>query len=578
MKLLLQALCVLVLLVLNRTEENCSQPWHVINTTLEGCVCYNLSDAQDTVRCSDDQVEVLFGHCLTVDDHGSHLGPCLNNLHYADYKNIAKGDKRYVTLSARANHSTVNDQMCAILHRTGPVCNECMEGYGPTVLQAGFSCAQCEWYGVLVYLLLEFGPLTIVFLILLVFPINITSAMMSGFVVYCQVVSTVLTYDTTLANAVISSGKTQAVTFHILLTLSNIWNLDFTTFVAFLPAICLSERLTNIHVILLKYLSAAYPLLLVTATYIIVQLHARGNRLLACLWRPFRQCCARTRRAIWSPQKSLVDVFASFILLSYSKLFLLFFLTIADASLTTVSFNATLHTEHVLRFDTTLTYWTGMHIPIVLFSVTVFLGLTVLPVLLLWLYPLRLFRRALNYCPLTRHQVILTMFVDKFQADYNDGLNGGGYDMRWLSSLPMVVPCGVYISAFLFDHYLSWLVYILWLLIINVTVLLLRPYKKQLMTIVNGTLLAMLIAYAVLYNTFMNNLTDPSASNPTLGTIWSCLLLLAIPHLVLYGSLLCKPVLMIYRRRGDTNHQDRGDMEEEAHRLQQPDQYTPLAN
>ena len=132
-------------------------------------------------------------------------------------------------------------------------------------------------------------------------------------------------------------------------------------------------------------------------------------------------------------------------------------------------------------------------------------------------------------------------------------------------------------SAFLFDHYLSWLVYILWILIVNVTVLLLGPYKQPLMTIVNGILLAMLIAYAVLYNTFLNNLTDPSASNLTLGTIWSCLLLLAIPHLVLYGSLLCKPVLRLYKRRGNmNNNQEGGDAEEEAHRLQQPHQYTPL--
>lgn len=565
-------MCVLVTL---SACQSCSGPWQV--TLQQECVCYNSTETEALVRCSEHNVAVLLGHCLTIDKDGSSLGPCLNNFHYTQYSNVDKQDQRYVMLSTSANQSIIRDEMCGPLARRGRVCSVCEEGYGPTVLQAGFTCAHCKWYGPVVYLVLEFGPLTILFLILLLFPVNITSAKMSSFVVYCQVVATILTYDTIVANAVIDSGPIQAITLYTLLTLSNIWNLDFTTFVAFLPPICLSDKLTNMHVVLLKYLSALYPLLLVLLTYAIVQLHARGNRVLVCLGRPVKLCCRRTK-TLYNPNKSLMDVFASFILLSYSKLFLLFFVTIANASIDTVTYNGTHETSQVPRFDTSLSYMSGVHLPITLFSLTVFVLLTILPVALLCLYPWRWFRTALNYCPLTRHQVVITMFVEKFQADYCDGLDENRSDTRWLSSLPMVILTGVYISAFLFDLYLSWLIYTLWLLTVTVLVLLVRPHRRSIMTTVTGLLLALLIAYAVLYNTFMNNLGDASSSNVTLGTIWVCLLLLALPHLVLYVSLLIKPLRWLIgrcKRRPHLQTTQEGDWEE-PHRLASPNEYTPL--
>ncbi len=79
--------------------------------------------------------------------------------------------------------SELNHYMCEDMHRKGRVCGECEPGYGPAVHQAGFLCAKCEWYGVPVYLLLEFVPVT---LFLLLFRISLTSAPMISFVIYCQ--------------------------------------------------------------------------------------------------------------------------------------------------------------------------------------------------------------------------------------------------------------------------------------------------------------------------------------------------------------------------------------------------------
>ena len=558
------------------TNQSCTLPWHISDPTGQ-CVCFNSSQTEKIVKCSDESIAVLFGHCLTVDDNNTYLGPCLNTFLSAYYSNIDKRDKRYVTLPASANHTKINELMCSVVNRTGVACSQCMKGYGPTALQAGFVCVKCESYGIPLYLLLEYGPLTLLFLLLLWLPVSITTAPMSIFVVFCQVVSIILTYDSTVANAVTSSGRPQAVLFYILLSLSNIWNLDFTTFAIFVPPICISNSMTNVHVILLHYLSAFYPLLLVLLTYTLVQLHARGNMITSTLWRPLARCCARTRTA-WSPKNSLVDVFASFILLSYSKLFLLFFLSIAEAQIVSVPHNGNSSLQdNVMRFDTTLTYFTREHIPTVLFSVTVFVLLTVLPVLLLCCYPLRCFRGALNSCPLTKHQMILTTFVEKFQGDYCDGLNRSRYDLRVFSSLPMIILSGAYIAAFMFDLYVSWIIFTMWLLAMTLMVLIVRPYKKTYKNAVSGLLLSLLIVYAVLYNTFMNNLTDPSASKVTQWTIWTALLILAVPQVVTYASFLCPLVIKCTQRLKRRTRQETVENEDdEPHRLQSPTEYSPL--
>ncbi len=69
----------------------------------------------------------------------------------------------------------------------------------------------------------------------------------------------------------------------------------------------------------LKYLVAACPLFLVLLMYVSVELHARGCKVLVCLWKPFKICCTRTRRWM-DPRGFTVDMFATLLMLSYTKL------------------------------------------------------------------------------------------------------------------------------------------------------------------------------------------------------------------------------------------------------------------
>ena len=100
----------------------------------------------------------------------------------------------------------------------------------------------------------------------------------------------------------------------MLVTFYGIWNLDFFRYL--IPPFCVNNQLTTIHVMALEYVVAFYPLLLTITTYICVQLHARDCRLLVWLWRPFSRCLTGHLELRFS----LVHAFASFLLLSYTKI------------------------------------------------------------------------------------------------------------------------------------------------------------------------------------------------------------------------------------------------------------------
>ena len=77
--------------------------------------------------------------------------------------------------------------------------------------------------------------------------------------------------------------------------------------------------MSTLHTLALEYVVAIYPLVLTVVIYLCIQMHDRGVRLMVCVWRPFHVCFARFRRK-WDPKGSVIHAFATFLLLSYSKL------------------------------------------------------------------------------------------------------------------------------------------------------------------------------------------------------------------------------------------------------------------
>ena len=81
------------------------------------------------------------------------------------------------------------------------------------------------------------------------------------------------------------------------------------------PPFCISANLQVIHILLLGFISAVYPIVLVILTWVCIELHGRNFRRLVLLWKPFHRCFVRLRRG-WDTKSDIIDVFASFFLLS----------------------------------------------------------------------------------------------------------------------------------------------------------------------------------------------------------------------------------------------------------------------
>ena len=143
-------------------------PWFVLRNNSAGkecfpCVCNK--DFGDTVICDEKLQEsyLHLGYCMTYNSSSSDeqesnaisFGRCP----YVYYNNNIVNN-RYIALPH--NVSDLNKVFCAPLNRDGLLCRDCIDGFGPSVVTTGFTCANCTVnnYSWVLYILSEFVPAT----------------------------------------------------------------------------------------------------------------------------------------------------------------------------------------------------------------------------------------------------------------------------------------------------------------------------------------------------------------------------------------------------------------------------------
>ena len=89
----------------------------------------------------------------------------------------------------------------------------------------------------------------------------------------------------------------------------------------------------------------------------------------------------------------------------------------------------------VQYYNATVPYFSSEHLPFALLAISIFATFIVLPVLILLLYPTRVFQKCIGCCSTRWHA--LDAFVDAFQGYYKDGTNGTP-DWRYFSGLYLI--------------------------------------------------------------------------------------------------------------------------------------------
>lgn len=508
---------------------------HFFNTTTNLCEC-NISSS--IVKCTEQGINLRVGHCMTYEEEEGviYLAHC--NYFNGNFSTSING--RYIPLTVK-NASEFNDTMCGPINRKGKLCSECKDGFGPSIISLSLVCSNCTgaWYGIPLYLFLEFVPITVFYVIILLFRVNITSAPMVAFVFYSQIiVATFLGFGIDLKFEIPAAYYFA----HAFVMLYGFWNLDFFRFS--LPPFCVSSALRNMHIIAIDYVSAFYPLCLIFITWITIKLHYYNFKPVVWLWNKLSKCsCMHTRdRSRSQSGNSLIDVFATFFLLSFSKL--AYTGTRILSPLKALAYrNNTLdlsHSSHLAE-DPRIEYFVGKHLPYALISIFIVILLILPPVLLLILYPIRVFRLILFKCHLSTHTIAsLNIFVEKYYSCYRDGTEGGK-DMRSFASMYFILRL---MHTLIFQ--MTWISFSSSLVTIAVlytayaiTIALVRPYKKTYMNVLDSLIMANLALLALMFNKFY--LEDSNASLALLYAIiiaiFSNLPLLSLSGFIAYRIL-----------------------------------------
>ena len=307
-------------------------------------------------------------------------------------------------------------------------------------------------------------------------------------------------------------------------------------------------------------------------------MHDSGVRLIVCVWRPFHACFARFRRK-WDLKGSVINAFATFLLLSYSKLL-------------TVSYSLLGATElynnkgervgpAVLYNNASIEYFSRQHLPFAVLAICILLVFVIFPLLVLLLYPMRSFQGCLGYCTKIRWQFLHT-FADAFQGCYKNGTNGTR-DHRYFAGLYSLFRI-VLLVAFIFPITYQWLIQIPLPVIVSLMFAYFRPYKNNYFNIKDGlafVLLALtifLIMYATRANPFPLQILYVVGLIPFLYFI-SFILYKLLPRVALFRTC-CSKIGKVLQARNKNQHlhiQRDGTIDEDLpDRIVNPDMYQPL--
>ena len=438
-------------------REDCPV-WHILSPNTNSCVCGD--DLHYTVLCSDQEEVLYIKHCYSISYNNDSKSFAVGNVPYTcNYLREFSITEDYLT------YSDFNKSVCSEVHRKGQLCGKCEDGYATPAISYHLECVPCSdydsyKYNWLKYIAAAYLPVTVLFLIVVLFRVRFTSADMNCLLLVLQLIASPSTL-------LFSVTRHNYVSIDALILFSDVFNLNFLS--SLYDPFCLNPDFSFLQIASLDYIVGVYPLILIIFLIVLVEVHSSFQWAVR-LWRPFQRFFAFFRRH-WDIKASLVDAFATFILLTYTKLLNVSFILLAPSTLYTA--DRTVVNKTYLFYNGTMEYFGEEHLPYGVLAVTMLLVFNILPVFLLCLYPTPCCQKSLNCCRIRWHG--LRVFMDSFQGFYRTE----PHDCRYFSVVYLVfriVNTAVF-SMTLSRVYLQVVPYPILLLIM--IVLAVRPYKNR---------------------------------------------------------------------------------------------------
>ena len=337
------------------------------------------------------------------------LCPFTNCLHYS-------GNALYLRTLPQ-DESAIENETCNQNYH-GILCSQCKEGYAQQYHDYYYSCQtrdSCKW-GWLLYIAMEIIPVTIFFVVVMVFSIQFTDGAINGVIFFIQISDTMLIK----ANGIIRFQSSTRIGLQVYRFLSRIFNLNFFSVNQNKDfSFCLWERASTLDLLLFKYVTILYASTLVVVIIVV-----------------FKYCHSKTMNSILvrmkggsaaSTKSTIIHGVSGFLVICYSECARISFLLVTPATLYSQKDNT--FVENVAFHNGELPFFSGTHLLYALPALLIIIALGVLPPLILISYPLcyrvlaflkigeTRFTKLLCTCiPLEKFKP----FFDSFQSNFKD--------------------------------------------------------------------------------------------------------------------------------------------------------------
>ena len=312
-----------------------------------------------------------------------------------------------------------------------------------------YVCAECDEYGLLVFIVIEILPITIMVLLIIIFNIQLTNGSINGVVFYSQIIA--ISYSVYYYYNCYYYARDYYYYYYYDSDISvlpqfeipcKIFNLDFTPFV-YNYVMCISPNTPPLGVISFWYVIGFYPLLLLLLLYAWITLYDKGYKCVVFITRPFHRCMAR----FWSMtgiEPSFTHSIASIYILCFTQLAATSFKILSFDVNSTSSFNDT-----KFCYGMKQQYFDVKHGFAGFFAILVLLFMIVLPTLYILLYPFKWFHKLLDHLHL-RKQLLISL-GDVFTGPYKNGTENT-YDYRFMAGLYLLAKI-IILSQFIYGYY-----------------------------------------------------------------------------------------------------------------------------
>ena len=516
---------ILVVKVSSRGDE--CPPWFTLDYTNDSlfpqCVCSQAMSSYITCNQRERTSYIKVGHCAFLDEVTNDT--VVTDCPYVFPQHLIHNGH----LLLPQNLNQLNTFMCGHLTRQlgSPLCGRCTNGTGPAIYSFGSHCTSCSILNILYYLLLQYAPATVIFLVIIVLRITLVSPPMVHYVFYCNIVHILLKRDIGFYFLYASSNTHVTTVIRVLITLNSLWTFDPLYF--FSPPLCISQHIHEAYIPFLETMAALYPFTLLLLIYILIELYVRDCKVIVIIWKVIYHKCGCLLGS-WNSDKSLIQVFATLFLLSFIKFLGIFCNALA------VGFVLNMNNQVVEKFpliDPTVTLFSRMYLPLVLLSAVILVFFILPPVLVLLLFPTTCFMKISTYLK-PRWVLGLKIFTDTFYGSYKDGTTETR-DFRQVAGIIFLIWV---IQAAAFEIFVltcntafPWIIHSLALTVytaLSMACVVFQPYKHRVANI-SGTILPIIFIIAC----GMYIILD--VYKFSIEMVLLCISVVTLPHCVLYG-------------------------------------------